>query len=121
MIITKGGKNIYPEELDAYLNNDPVVLESLIFGESEDGDETVVVQVVPDEDAIKEKIGKEKLSNEDVQNAVRDVVGRVNRLLPAYKAIRKVLIRKDRLDRTDTQKLRRQNDAQPDDADSETE
>ena len=121
VIITKGGKNIYPEELEAYLNNDPVVLESLIFGESEDGDETVVVQVVPDEDAIKEKIGKEKLSNEDVQNAVRDVVGRVHRLLPAYKAIRKVLIRKDRLERTDTQKLRRQNDAQPYDADSETE
>ena len=121
VIVTKGGKNIYPEELEAYLNNDPVVLESLIFGEARDGDETVVVQVVPDEDAIKEKIGKEKLSNDDVQKAVRDVVGRVNRLLPAYKAIRKVLIRKDRLERTDTQKVIRQSDAQPDDADSENE
>lgn len=121
VIVTKGGKNIYPEELEAYLNNDPVVLESLIFGEARDGDETVVVQVVPDEDAIKEKIGKEKLSNDDVQKAVRDVVGRVNRLLPAYKAIRKVLIRKDRLERTDTQKVIRQSDSQPDDADSENE
>lgn len=121
VIVTKGGKNIYPEELEAYLNNDPVVLESLIFGEARDGDETVVVQVVPDEDAIKEKIGKEKLSNDDVQKAVRDVVGRVNRLLPAYKAIRKVLIRKDRLERTDTQKVIRQSDAQPDDVDSENE
>ncbi len=121
VIVTKGGKNIYPEELEAYLNNDPVVLESLIFGEARDGDETVVVQVVPDEDAIKEKIGKEKLSNDDVQKAVRDVVGRVNRLLPAYKAIRKVLIRKDRLERTDTQKVIRQSDAQPDAADSENE
>lgn len=121
VIVTKGGKNIYPEELEAYLNNDPIVLESLIFGEARDGDETVVVQVVPDEDAIKEKIGKEKLSNDDVQKAVRDVVGRVNRLLPAYKAIRKVLIRMDRLERTDTQKVIRQSDAQPDDADSENE
>ncbi len=115
VIVTKGGKNIYPEELEAYLNNDPVVLESLIFGEAKDGDETVVVQVVPDEDAIKEKIGKDELSNDDVQNAVSDVVGRVNRLLPAYKAIRKVLIRKDRFDRTDTQKVKRSGEA-PDDA-----
>lgn len=121
VIVTKGGKNIYPEELEAYLNNDPVVLESLIFGEAQDGDETVVVQVVPDEDAIKEKIGKEKLSNDDVQNAVRDVVGRVNRLLPAYKAIRKVLIRKDRLERTDTQKVKRQSETLSDDADLEKE
>ena len=114
VIVTKGGKNIYPEELETYLNNDPVVLESLIFGEAKDGDETVVVQVVPDEEAIKEKIGKEELSSDDVQNAVHDVVGRVNRLLPAYKAIRKVLIRRDRLDRTGTQKIKRKNDMPPD-------
>lgn len=107
VIVTKGGKNIYPEELEGYLNNDPVVLESLIFGEARDGDETVVVQVVPDEDAIREKIGKDELSSDDVQNAVSDVVGRVNRLLPAYKAIRKVLIRKERFERTDTQKVKR--------------
>ena len=42
-----------------------------------------------------------------MQNAVSDVVGRVNRLLPAYKAIRKVLIRKERFERTDTQKVKR--------------
>ena len=97
MIVTKGGKNIYPEELEAYLNNDPVVLESLIFGEAKDGDETVAVEVVPDEDAIREKTGKEELSSDDVQKAVHDVIRRLNRILPNYKTIRRVQIRREKL------------------------
>ena len=108
VIVTKGGKNIYPEELEAYLNNDPLVLESLIFGDEQEGDETVAVQVVPDEDAIKEKIGKDELSNADVQNAIHDVIGRINRILPNYKTIRRVLIQKNRLERTGTQKIKRE-------------
>ena len=112
VIVTKGGKNIYPEELEAYLNNDPVVLESLIFGDEQDGDETVAVQVVPDEEAIKEKIGKQELSGDDVKNAVHDVIGRINRLLPSYKTIRRVLIRKEKLERGETQKVKRKKEPQ---------
>ena len=111
VIVTKGGKNIYPEELEAYLNSDPVVLESLIFGDEQDGDETVAVQVVPDEEAIKEKIGKKELSSDDVKNAVHDVVGRINRLLPSYKTIRRVLIRKEKLERVGTQKIKRKKES----------
>ena len=68
------------------------------------------------EEAIKEKIGKEELSGDDVNDAVRDVVGRVNRLLPNYKTIRRVLIRRDRLERGGTQKVKRKKDAEQDDA-----
>lgn len=107
VIVTKGGKNIYPEELEAYLNNDPVVLESLIFGEAKDGDETVAVEVVPDEDAIREKTGKEELSSDDVQKAVHDVIRRLNRILPNYKTIRRVQIRREKLARNGTQKVTR--------------
>lgn len=113
VIVTKGGKNIYPEELESYLNSDPVVLESLIFGEPLNGDETVAVQVVPDEDAIKEKTGKQELSSDDVRNAVHDVVRRLNRLLPSYKTIRRVLIRSNRLERGEIQKLDRKKEQPP--------
>lgn len=115
VIVTKGGKNIYPEELEAYLNNDPVVLESLIFGEPSGNDETVAVQVVPDEDAIKEKTGKQELSREDVRSAVHDVVRRLNRLLPSYKTIRRVLIRSEKLERSELQKIDRKKETTPQD------
>lgn len=107
VIVTKGGKNIYPEELEAYLNREPLVLESLIFGDSQSGEETVAVQVVPDEDAIRQKLGKDDVSQEEIQSAIGDVVKRVNRRLPSYKSIRRVFIRDRALEKTSTQKPKR--------------
>ena len=107
VIVTKGGKNIYPEELEAYLNREPLVLESLIFGETNADGETVAVQVVPDEEAIKAQLGKEQVTNEEVQHAIRDVIRRVNRHLPSYKSIRRVFIRNRALEKTSTQKPQR--------------
>ncbi len=107
VIVTKGGKNIYPEEIEYYLNRDPLVLESLIFGGDDASQESVAATVVPDEAAIKEQLHKEQLTNEDIQKAVTDSVRRINRLLPAYKAIRRVFIRKNALDKTSLQKVQR--------------
>lgn len=107
VIVTKGGKNIYPEEIEFYLNSDPVVLESLIFGEERKGDEAVVAQVVPDEDAIKEKLQKEELTHDDINNAVSDVVKGINKTLPSYKSIRRFSIRRKEFEKTSTQKIRR--------------
>ena len=107
VIVTKGGKNIYPEEIEYYLNSDPVVLESLIFGEEKKGDEAVVAQVVPDEDAIREKLQKEELTHEDINEAVSDVVKDINKKLPSYKSIRRFSIRRREFEKTSSQKIKR--------------
>lgn len=107
VIVTKGGKNIYPEEIEFYLNSDPVVLESLIFGEEKRGDETVVAQVVPDEDAIKEKLQKDELTHDDIEGAVSDVVKGINKRLPSYKSIHRFSIRRREFEKTSTQKIKR--------------
>lgn len=107
VIVTKGGKNIYPEELEYYLNNDPVVQESMIFGDVDNGEEQVAAQVVPDEEAIKEQLNKDKLTKEDIQKAISDVVKRINKILPSYKSIRRVSISEDELEKTSTHKIRR--------------
>ena len=107
VIVTKGGKNIYPEEIEFYLNSDPVVLESLIFGEEKRGDETVVAQVVPDEDAIKEKLQKDELTHDDIEGAVSDVVKGINKRLPSYKSIHRFSIRRREFEKTSSQKIKR--------------
>ena len=119
VIVTKGGKNIYPEEIEYYLNSDPIVLESLIFGEDAKGDESVVAQVVPDEDAIKEKLQKEELTHDDINSAVSDAVKIVNKRLPSYKSIRRFSIRRKEFEKTSTQKIKR--NAQDENGDSENE
>ena len=105
VIVTKGGKNVYPEEIEYYLNSDPMVLESLIFGDENDGDEEVVANVVPDEEAIKEKLHKEKLSVEDIQRSISEVVRKINRRLPSYKNIKKINIGKEELEKNRLQKI----------------
>ncbi|MGN1417946.1 MAG: AMP-dependent synthetase/ligase [Acutalibacteraceae bacterium] len=106
VIIAKNGKNVYPEELEYYLNRDPMVLESLIFSDDEE-DEQVTACVVPDEEAIKNELQKEKLSKEDIQNAILQTVRKINRALPSYKNIRKIRIHENELEKTNTSKIRR--------------
>ena len=89
------------------------MLESLIFNDADDTHDNVAATVVPDEDAIKEQLHKDKLTREDVQNAVFDAVRRINRRLPSYKAIRHVFIREKSLDKTSLQKPRRGKGAVP--------
>lgn len=108
VIVTKNGKNIYPEELEYYLNSDPAVLESMIFGSEDKKDETqVAAKVVPDEQAIKKKLKKEKLTNQDIQKAIVEAVRRLNRRLPSYKSIKKINIETNELEKTSTHKLKR--------------
>ena len=115
VIVTKGGKNVYPEELEYYLNNDPIVQESMIFGDSDGEEEHVAAQVIPDEDAIREKLNKEKLSKDDIQKAISDAVRRINKILPSYKSIRHVFIREDEFEKTSTHKIRRSRNSKTDD------
>lgn len=108
VIVTKNGKNIYPEELEYYLNSDPAVLESLIFGsEDKKSDPQVTAKVVPDEQAIKKKLKKEKLTNQDIQKAIVEAVRRLNRRLPSYKSIKKINIETNELEKTSSHKLKR--------------
>lgn len=106
VIIAKNGKNVYPEELESYLNSDPMVTESLIFSDGEE-DEEVTASVVPDQEAIKTQLQKDKLTKEDIQSAIAQVVKRINKALPSYKNIRKVKISSEELPKTSTHKLKR--------------
>lgn len=107
IIVAKNGKNVYPEELEYYLNNEPMVLESLIFADSIKEDEVVTAEVVPDEQAIKDELQKEKLSKSDIHDAISSVIKRINRKLPSYKNIKRINIRENEFEKTSTQKIKR--------------
>ncbi|MCM1392692.1 MAG: AMP-binding protein, partial [Ruminococcus sp.] len=109
VIVAKNGKNVYPEELEYYLNNEPLVLESLIFADSTN-DESVTAEVVPDEQAIKDELKKDKLNKTDIHDAIVSVIRRINRKLPSYKNIRNIHIRDKEFDKTPSQKIKRGED-----------
>ncbi|MFI3142178.1 MAG: AMP-binding protein [Clostridia bacterium] len=106
VIIAKNGKNIYPEEIEYYLNNDPLILESIIYSDSE-GEESVKAKVVADVDAIKEYLKNEAPTKEEIQKAVQEVVRKINKKLPSYKSIKNFEVKTEAFVKTSTQKIKR--------------
>lgn len=110
VIVTKTGKNIYPEELEALLNEDPYVEECMVYGlegmQPEDGT-IVAVQVRPNTETIKEAFSQ-TFSQSEVYELIRGRVEIVNQNLPNYKRIRHLVLRDEEFIKTATHKLKRQ-------------
>ena len=109
VIVTKNGKNIYPEEVELYLNDSPLIHESLVWGDLEEhtDDTTVSAHVFPNIDAIKEKLGIASITADDIRKAISEVIKEVNKKLPLYKNIKKFDIRENEFIKTTTKKIKR--------------
>lgn len=104
VIVTKNGKNIYPEELEYRLNKNPYISESLVYGEKGD---IISCEVLPDEQAVRQKLKKQNPGDEEIKALINEAVRSINRLLPTYKRIKKVTVKKDGFDKTTTHKIKR--------------
>ena len=104
IIVTAGGKNIYPEELEYYLSKENVIGECLVYNQ---GDDIISVEILPSMEDIKKKLRKEILTDDEIHSAVKEAVRAVNKTLPGYKRIRKVTIRKEEFNKTSTHKIKR--------------
>lgn len=109
VIVTKNGKNIYPEEVEAYLNKSPYILESLVWGkEEEESEETLVyAQIVPDIEAIKERLNLTEVPGEEIFKIISEEVKNTNKSMPLYKRIRNFTIREQEFAKTTTRKIKR--------------
>ncbi len=111
VIVTKNGKNIFPEEVEAYLNNSPYVLESLVWGidNENDGETYVHARIVPDYEVINQKLRKDNVSEEEIYNLINSDIKDINHKMPLYKRVRNFDIRKTEFDKTTTKKIKRYN------------
>lgn len=79
MILSSNGQNIYPEEIEAVLNNRPYVVESVVV----DRASKLVALVYLDSDKLK----ADGLSGEAVDELLKETVKHVNKELPSYSKI----------------------------------
>lgn len=109
VIVTKNGKNIYPEEVEYYLNDSPLISESLVSGIHKDNDDETYVnaQIFPNIEAIKESLKGSVPSKEEISKMISDVVQSVNSKLPNYKHIKSFIIRDEEFEKTTTKKIKR--------------
>lgn len=110
VIIPRGGKNVFPEEIEDILNRSPFVLESLVFGEKDSKqDEIIAAQIVADAEAFIEysETNKENITSDLVQKIIQQEVEKTNKQLAPHKQIKKFYIREKEFEKTTTQKIKR--------------
>lgn len=109
VIVTKNGKNIYPEEIEYYLNDNPLISEALVQGIQEDNDDETYVkaQIYPNLEAISEYLKGSVPTKEEIKKMISNVVSSVNSKLPNYKHIKGFIIRDKEFEKTTTQKVKR--------------
>ncbi len=108
VIVTKTGKNIYPEELEELLKNDSYIKESMVYGLEDDKGEgvSVAVQIIPNLETIEAEFGGKK-SEEEIHQILKDSLHDINEKLPSYKRIRNIVVRKNDFVKTTTKKIKR--------------
>ena len=104
VIVTSGGKNIYPEEIEHYLLKNPLVAECLVYTKR---DNEITAEIYPDENEMLRKSKKEKLAEGDKELYIEAVVRTVNKKLPPYKRIKNYIIRENEFEKTATHKIKR--------------
>lgn len=99
MLLTASGQNIYPEEIEARLNNMPYVNESLVILK----ENKLVALVYPDnEDAFSHGMNKKQLEEALELNRIE-----LNKVLPAYSQITRVKLYPEEFEKTAKKSIKR--------------
>ena len=112
MIVLKNGKKIFPEELEILINKLPYITESMVFGLLDDSkldrntDVTLCAKIIYDEEELKKAFPGIK-GNEYCDKIWNDIKTKINKQMPAYKYIRRIIISTEPLIKTTTQKIKR--------------
>ena len=95
VIVTRKGKNVYPEEIEYQLNLIDFVQESFVFENPKaSGDDIqIVASIRIDEEEMAELLGPD-YTDEDVMREIWKEVDKINKDAPVYRIIKKVIYRK---------------------------
>lgn len=99
MILSSSGQNIYPEELEAKINNMPYIQESLVI----DKGGKLIALVYSDF----EKIDAENISEAKIEDIMEQNRKDINQMLPAYSFISKFELYPEEFEKTPTKKIKR--------------
>jgi long-chain acyl-CoA synthetase len=110
VIISRSGKNVFPEEIEDTLNRSPFIQESLVYGEDDPKlDEIISAQIVVDAEAFIElsEARGVSITPELINDIIAGEVKKANSELTSFKQIKKFTIRDLEFEKTTTQKIKR--------------
>lgn len=99
MILSANGQNIYPEEIEAKLNNMPYVAESLVVERGKN----LIALVYPDYEAV----DRDKLGNTDLPEIMEKTRAELNRLVAPYERIDRIQLIANEFEKTPKRSIKR--------------
>lgn len=99
MILSGSGQNIYPEEIEAKLNNMPFVAESLVV----ERDGKLVGLVYPDFEAA-DKFG---ITFNDMDSTMENVRNELNKIVAPYEKLTKIILMPNEFEKTPKRSIKR--------------
>ncbi|KUG25167.1 long-chain-fatty-acid--coa ligase [hydrocarbon metagenome] len=107
VIIGSNGKNIYPEEIESIVNENPYVLESLVH----DKEGKLITRVFLNSEAINNDHQIEKLNEsktrEIIDKILVDILNNVNNSVSSFSKLHRVIEQAEPFEKTPTQKIKR--------------
>ena len=107
VIITKNGKNVFPEELEYELSLHDEIAESMAFElDAENKDDTLIAaSIYPDWEVVKAALGDDADDTAKVEEYLWKAVNAVNENNPSYKMIRQIFVRHTPLEKNTSNKV----------------
>jgi long-chain acyl-CoA synthetase len=105
VIVLENGKNVFPEEIEEYLDVIETISECCVVGrKNPDSDEIILTAVVyPDYTKFPQNADEQL-----VKDTIRKEINATNKKLPTFKQIKAVEIRRTEFEKTTTKKIKRQ-------------
>ena len=105
VLITKNGKNVYPEEIEEVLNNSDYIAESMVYSKEKGDDIKIVADIIVNQEFVDAKFKDEPKTKEEIKDIIWQEVKQINQTLVSYKHITEINIREKDFEKTTTLKI----------------
>lgn len=107
VIVAKNGKNIFPEEIEYLLLEQPFIEEVVVYGAVDKKNDDIVVkaEIFPNYENMKAALGD--IDEKSIQEAIKNEIEEVNDKMPVYKRVKRFKLRDEEFEKTATRKIKR--------------
>ena len=106
VIVLKNGKNVYPQEIEELINQNPYIVESMVYSKDTNMKETVLcAKIVYDKDFMESQYGVK--TEDGYKEVIWKKVKEINQTLPLYKYIKEISVTTEPFSKTSSSKIKR--------------
>ncbi len=106
IIVLRNGKNVYPQELEFLISKLPYVAECMVFARNESSTDTLLMAKIVYNKEVMEKDYPDT-KKEEYEKIIMKDIKEINKTLPTFKHIKRIIVTDEPMIKTTTQKVKR--------------